>query len=89
MIEVITRDAIGSQLIARATGDSLPSFGVSGTARVALAKHLALRAEPAKTAFDERSRRGHRAERRSKEQLESGTAPCRTKLTWADRLIQH
>jgi outer membrane receptor protein involved in Fe transport len=44
VIEVLTRDAIGSQLvIARATSDSLPSFGISGTARVALAKHFALR----------------------------------------------
>jgi hypothetical protein len=44
IIEVHTRDAIGSQLVvARLIGDSLPSFGVSGTARVALAKHLALR----------------------------------------------
>lgn len=44
VIEVLTRDAIGPQLvIARITGDSLPSFGMTGTARVALAKHLALR----------------------------------------------
>lgn len=44
VIEVITRDAIGPQVvIARLTGDSLPTFGVTGTARVALAKHLALR----------------------------------------------
>jgi outer membrane receptor protein involved in Fe transport len=44
VIEVLTRDAIGPQLvIARITGDSLPSFGLTGTARVALAKHLALR----------------------------------------------
>ncbi len=44
VIEVLTRDAIGPQLvIARLTGDSLPSFGMTGTARVALAKHLALR----------------------------------------------
>jgi outer membrane receptor protein involved in Fe transport len=44
VIEVITRDAIGPQLvIARATADSLPSIGVSGTMRVALSKHLALR----------------------------------------------
>ncbi len=41
---MITRDAIGSQLVvARVNGDSLPSFGVAGTARVALAKALALR----------------------------------------------
>ena len=44
VIEVHTRDAIGSQVVvARVTGDSLPSFGMSGTARAALAKHLALR----------------------------------------------
>ena len=44
VIEVHTRDAIGPQLvIARLSGDSLPTTGVSGTARVALAKHLALR----------------------------------------------
>ncbi|MEO7730686.1 MAG: TonB-dependent receptor plug domain-containing protein [Kofleriaceae bacterium] len=44
VIEVHTRDAIGSQLvIARLTGDSLPSAGASGTARVALANDLALR----------------------------------------------
>jgi len=44
VIEVLTRDAIGSQMvIARATSDTLPSFGISGTARVALAKRLALR----------------------------------------------
>ncbi len=44
VIEVLTRDAIGPQLvIARLTGDSLPSFGITGTARVALAKSLALR----------------------------------------------
>jgi outer membrane receptor protein involved in Fe transport len=44
VIEVLTRDAIGKQLvIARLTGDSLPSVGATGMARVALAKHLALR----------------------------------------------
>ncbi len=44
VIEVLTRDAIGPQLVvARLTGDTLPSFGMTGTARVALAKHLALR----------------------------------------------
>jgi outer membrane receptor protein involved in Fe transport len=44
VIEVHTRDAIGTQLvIARLTADSLPSAGVSGTTRVALAPHLALR----------------------------------------------
>jgi outer membrane receptor protein involved in Fe transport len=44
VIEVLTRDAIGNQIvIARATSDSLPSFGIAGMARVALAPHLALR----------------------------------------------
>lgn len=44
VIEVHTRDAIGPQVvIARLTSDSLPSFGMTGTARVALAKDLALR----------------------------------------------
>ena len=44
VIEVLTRDAIGPQLvIARMTSDTLPSFGMTGTARVALAKKLALR----------------------------------------------
>ena len=44
VIEVHTRDAIGPQLVvARLSGDTLPSFGMTGTARVALAKHLALR----------------------------------------------
>lgn len=44
VIEVLTRDAIGPQVVvARLSGDSLPSFGVTGTARAALAKHLALR----------------------------------------------
>jgi len=44
VIEVLTRDAIGPQLvIARTTADTLPSFGVAGTARAALAKNLALR----------------------------------------------
>ena len=44
VIEVHTRDAIGTQLvIARLTADSLPGAGVSGTTRVALAKHLGLR----------------------------------------------
>ena len=44
VIEVLTRDAIGPQLVvARLTGDTLPSFGMTGTARVALAKHWALR----------------------------------------------
>jgi outer membrane receptor protein involved in Fe transport len=44
VIEVITRDAVGSQLvIARASSDTLPSFGVAGSARVALARRLAIR----------------------------------------------
>ena len=44
VIEVHTRDAIGPQIvIARMTGDSLPSYGVTGSARAALAKNLALR----------------------------------------------
>jgi outer membrane receptor protein involved in Fe transport len=44
VVEVLTRDAIGSQLvIVRATSDTLPSLGVGGMARVALADHLALR----------------------------------------------
>ncbi|MGE0550998.1 MAG: TonB-dependent receptor [Kofleriaceae bacterium] len=44
VIEVLTRDAIGDQLvIARMTGDSAPSFGLTGTARVALSRRWALR----------------------------------------------
>jgi hypothetical protein len=44
VIEVHTRDAIGPQLvIGRVTGDSLPSAGGTATARIPLAKHLALR----------------------------------------------
>jgi len=44
VIEVLTRDAIGKQMvIARVTGDSLPTFGATAMARVALAKHWALR----------------------------------------------
>jgi outer membrane receptor protein involved in Fe transport len=44
VIEVLTRDAIGTQLvIARATSDTLPSLGIAGMARVALTKHVALR----------------------------------------------
>ena len=44
VIEVLTRDAIGDQVvIARVLADSLPTFGITGTARAALAKHLALR----------------------------------------------
>jgi outer membrane receptor protein involved in Fe transport len=44
VVEVHTRDAIGPQLvIARLTADTLPTFGMTGMARVALAEHLALR----------------------------------------------
>lgn len=44
VVEVLTRDAIGPQLVvARATADTLPTFGITGSARAALAKHLALR----------------------------------------------
>src|SRR5204862_5864915 len=40
VVEVHTRDAVGPQLaIARVTGDSLPSIGVTGTGRVALGHH--------------------------------------------------
>ena len=43
-VEVFTRDAIGQQLvIVRLTGDTLPSAGVSATARIALAPHWGLR----------------------------------------------
>src|SRR5262245_36675354 len=44
VVEVHTRDAIGPQLvIARITADTMPSMGITATARVALAEHLALR----------------------------------------------
>jgi outer membrane cobalamin receptor len=44
VIEVHTRDAIGPRLaVARITTDSLPSLGMTGTARIGLARHLALR----------------------------------------------
>ncbi|MEO8699181.1 MAG: TonB-dependent receptor [Kofleriaceae bacterium] len=44
VVEVHTRDAIGSQVVvARVSGDSLPSFGMSGTARAAISKHTAVR----------------------------------------------
>jgi len=44
VIEVLTRDAIGPQLvIARLTGDTLPSAGATATARVALSPHWGLR----------------------------------------------
>ena len=45
---MITRDAIGSQLVvARLTGSTLQAAGVTGTARVALARHWALRVSAA------------------------------------------
>lgn len=44
VIEVHTRDAVGPQLvIARVTGDSLPSIGGAATGRIPLGRHLALR----------------------------------------------
>ncbi len=44
VIEVHTRDAIGPQMvIGRVTGSSLPIVGATATARVPLARHLALR----------------------------------------------
>jgi outer membrane receptor protein involved in Fe transport len=44
VIEVLTRDAIGPQLVlARANSDTLPSFGVAGAARVGLTRRLGLR----------------------------------------------
>ncbi len=44
VIEVLTRDAIGPQLvIARFTGDTLPSAGVTATARISLSPHWGLR----------------------------------------------
>ena len=44
VIEVHTRDAIGSTLvIGRVSADSLPSLGGSATARLGLTRHLALR----------------------------------------------
>jgi outer membrane cobalamin receptor len=44
VIEVHTRDAYGSQLvIARVTADTLPTFGMTGTARTPLTQHLGLR----------------------------------------------
>jgi outer membrane receptor protein involved in Fe transport len=51
VIEVLTRDAIGTQLvIARATSDTLPSLGIAGMARVALTRKLALRFSASGTA---------------------------------------
>ncbi len=44
VVEVLTRDAIGPQIvIARLAMDTLPTFGMSGTARAALSEHTALR----------------------------------------------
>ena len=44
VIEVHTRDAVGPQMeVARLTTDTLPTFGMTATARAALAKHWALR----------------------------------------------
>ncbi|CAN5699753.1 hypothetical protein BH11MYX3_BH11MYX3_49000 [soil metagenome] len=44
VIEVLTRDAVGEQIVvARLTSDSLPTFGMTGTARAPLANNLALR----------------------------------------------
>jgi outer membrane receptor protein involved in Fe transport len=44
VVEVLTRDAIGEQLeIVRLTSDTLPSFGATATARVAVAPHWGLR----------------------------------------------
>lgn len=44
VIEVLTRDGIGPQLvIARLTADSLPTIGMTGMARVAISKRLGLR----------------------------------------------
>ncbi len=44
VIEVLTRDGVGDQIvIARLTSNSLPTFGVTGTARVPLSKHIGMR----------------------------------------------
>ncbi len=44
VIEVITRDAIGPQLVlARVSSDTLPSLGLAGTGRIGFTKKLALR----------------------------------------------
>ena len=44
VIEVHTRDAFGDQLeVIRLFGDTLPTLGITGTARVKLTRHLALR----------------------------------------------
>lgn len=44
VIEVLTRDAYGEQLvIVRALGDSLPSVGMTGMMRVPLTRHIGLR----------------------------------------------
>lgn len=44
VIEVLTRDGVGDQIvIARLTSDTLPTFGITGTARAKLAKRVGLR----------------------------------------------
>lgn len=44
VVEVLTRDGVGDQIvIARLTSDTLPTFGMTGTARAALAKHVGIR----------------------------------------------
>ena len=44
VIEVHTRDAVGARLVvARLTGDTLPTFGASATGRTAFSERLALR----------------------------------------------
>ncbi|HEY6036231.1 MAG TPA: TonB-dependent receptor, partial [Kofleriaceae bacterium] len=54
VIEVLTRDAIGPRLvIARLTADTLPSLGVTATARTPLADHLALRVSASGQASDQ------------------------------------
>ena len=54
VIEVLTRDAIGPRLvIARLTADTLPSLGVTATARTRLADHLALRVSASGQASDQ------------------------------------
>lgn len=51
VVEVLTRDAVGPQVvIARLTGTSLLTFGVTGTARAALSEHVALRVSASGTA---------------------------------------
>lgn len=44
VVEVLTRDGIGDQIVvARLTADSLPTFGMTGTARAALTKNVGIR----------------------------------------------